>query len=91
MVSPDDTLWRPERRSGYRSREGSEAVRIIGIRDEGGLTLSLTCLDELRRTAVDGPSPLAKVGVAGSNPVIRSTQSGCLSRSFRVDPSLRAL
>jgi hypothetical protein len=34
----------------------------------------LTCYDERRRTAVDGRSALAKVGVAGSNPVVRSNK-----------------
>jgi hypothetical protein len=33
---------------------------------------ALTCQDEHRRTAMDGWSALAKVGVAGSNPVVRS-------------------
>jgi hypothetical protein len=35
--------------------------------------LPLTCQDELKRIAVDDCRSLAKVGVAGSNPVVRST------------------
>jgi len=36
---------------------------------------TVSCEDEPRRTAVDGWSAFAKMGVAGSNPVVRSKLS----------------
>jgi hypothetical protein len=35
----------------------------------------LTCNDEPKRTTLDGPYFIAKVGVAGSNPVVRSSRT----------------
>jgi hypothetical protein len=37
-----------------------------------GLEWALTCQAESARTTMNGPSALAKVGVAGSHPVVRS-------------------
>ena len=58
----------------------------VGVRHSAsGL---LTCKDEPRRTSLDGPRNLAKVGVAGSNPVVRSKNVAshrwfCRSRKSR--------
>jgi hypothetical protein len=43
------------------------------------LSLPFTCEDEHRRAAMDGRSAFAKVGVAGSNPVVRSRSEVALA------------
>jgi hypothetical protein len=46
--------------------------RFAAVRESA--PCALTRQDEQRRTAVDGRSSFAKVGVAGSNPVVRSRE-----------------